>query len=106
MISRQWTGIAHHERAEEYIEHLQQSTFPALQNLPGFKGATILRKQHIDGVEFCVITEWESFNVIRAFAGKDITNAVVPPEAQKLMVQYDRRVRHYEVVHRIFEEQL
>ena len=45
-----------------------------------------------------MITQWRSMDAIRAFAGADAEAAVVPPHAQAMMVSYDARVRHYEVV--------
>jgi len=34
----------------------------------------------------------------RAFAGDRVEEAVVPPAAHDMMVDYDQQVRHYEVV--------
>ncbi len=45
-----------------------------------------------------VTTMWRSLDAIKAFAGDDITTAVVPPAAQALMVRYDDRAVHYEIV--------
>jgi hypothetical protein len=36
---------------------------------------------------------------IRAFAGADAETAVVPLVAQAMMVEFDRRAVHYEIVH-------
>jgi len=44
------------------------------------------------------VTEWESREAIRAFAGDDIETAVVPSEVQAMMVRFERTVSHYEVV--------
>jgi heme-degrading monooxygenase HmoA len=49
-------------------------------------------------VEVLVVTIWESLDSIRAFAGNDIESAVVPPQARDMMIEYDRRARHYDVV--------
>ena len=98
MISRQWRGLAKPGHADAYVEHLRTQTFPALRRLAGFKGASILRRDVAAGVEFLVITEWESVEAIRAFAGANVDDAVVPPEVDAMMIEYDRRVRHYEVV--------
>jgi len=35
---------------------------------------------------------------IQVFSGADIEAAVVPPVAQAMMVEFDRRAAHYEVV--------
>ena len=98
MVSRQWRGLAKPEEAGAYVDHLQAETFPALRRLPGFLGASILRRDVTGGVEFVIVTEWESLESIRGFAGDDLEAAVVPPKVQAMMVEYDRVVRHYEVV--------
>ena len=98
MISRQWRGLARQESAAAYVEHLQSETFPAIRKLPGFVGASILRRTVAEGVEFLIVTQWKSVESIRAFAGPDAETAVVPPAVREMMIEYDRVVRHYEVV--------
>ena len=98
VIWRQWRGVAKTECAQSYTEHLRTETFPALSRLPGFVSAAILRRSLPEGVEFLVITQWTSLESIRAFAGEDLETAVVPLTVHDLMVDYDRTVRHYEVV--------
>ena len=98
MISRQWRGLARRDSAEAYVEHLQSETFPAIRRLPGFVGASILRRTVPEGVEFLIVTQWKSVESIRAFAGPDAETAVVPPSVRAMMIEYDRVVRHYEVV--------
>jgi len=44
------------------------------------------------------VTVWESLEAIRSFAGEDSEAAVVPLVAQAMMVEFDARARHYEVV--------
>jgi heme-degrading monooxygenase HmoA len=98
VISRQWRGLAKREHADAYVQHLRTQTFPTLRTLAGFKGASILRRNVAAGVEFLVITEWVSVDAIRAFAGTNVDAAVVPPEVDAMMIEYDRLVRHYDVI--------
>jgi heme-degrading monooxygenase HmoA len=98
MISRHWTGLAKPEHADAYVAHLQRDTFPAIRKLSGFVTASILRRTVPDGVEFLIVTNWESLDAIRAFAGGDVEVAVVPDAVKRMMVRYDRIVRHFEVV--------
>lgn len=98
MICRQWRGLAKSNLAAAYVQHLQTETFPAVRKLPGFIGASILRRTLPEGVEFLVVTRWASLESIHAFAGPDAETAVVPPKAREMMVEYDQRARHYEVV--------
>ena len=98
MIARHWRGLAKADRADSYVAHLQHETFPAIRKLPGFKSASILRRDVAEGVEFLIVTTWESLDAIRAFAGGNVAAAVIPEKAQDMMIDYDRAVRHYEVV--------
>lgn len=98
MISRHWRGVARSERAAEYARHLRTDTFPQLRRLPGFLGASIFSRPLDNGVEFLVVTTWESLASIASFAGADVEAAVVPANVQAMMIEYDRRARHYEVL--------
>jgi heme-degrading monooxygenase HmoA len=98
MISRQWRGLAKRGFADAYVEHLQSETFPAIRKLPGFVSASILRRDVSEGVEFLIVTHWKSVESIRAFAGPNAETAVVPPTVREMMIEYDRVVRHYDVV--------
>ncbi|CAN7277606.1 antibiotic biosynthesis monooxygenase [Variovorax sp. LjRoot290] len=98
MISRHWRGLAKPAQADAYVEHLRIETFPALNTMPGFISASILRRSQALGVEFLVVTQWASLEAIHGFAGEDAETAVVPRKVQDMMVEYDRSARHYEVV--------
>ena len=97
MIERHWKGIARKERANEYVAHLRNDTFKEIKKIKGFISASILKRDLSEGVEFLVITKWETLEVIRQFAGDKIETAVVPKLVQDIMLKYDKNVRHYEV---------
>jgi len=99
MISRHWTAICKSDRADAYIHHLQSETFPILTTIAGFVRASILKRDVQRGTEFQIITVWESLEAIKSFAGEDTEAAVVPLVAQAMMVEFDARARHYELVH-------
>ncbi|WP_347160079.1 antibiotic biosynthesis monooxygenase family protein [Pontibacter chitinilyticus] len=98
MIARHWTGWVKPEAKEAYMQHLQQHLFPELVELQGYQGAVVYQRPLADAVEFLVVTNWESLEAIRQFAGDTPLIAVIPEEARQLMVRYDTEVRHYEVV--------
>lgn len=98
MISRQWRGVAKRADADRYVSHLRSDTFPQLSQIPGFISASILRRTVADGVEFRIVTTWNSIEAIRKFAGANPECAVVPEQVQAMTVTYDRTVDHYEVV--------
>lgn len=97
MISRHWRALARQGEADNYIHHLLQETFPKLSGIGGFIRASILRRELKGGTEFLIVTEWESLDAIKSFAGTDPEAAVVPAVVQAMMVEYDPRVRHFEV---------
>lgn len=45
-----------------------------------------------------MISVWRSMDAVREFAGADPSLAVVAPEVASLFDDYDRVVRHYELV--------
>jgi heme-degrading monooxygenase HmoA len=98
VISRQWRALAHSNQAQTYVKHLRSETFPALGELPGFVDVSLLSRRFGDGVEFRVVTRWESLESIARFAGPDPEIAVVPAAVAALMIEYDRRATHFEVI--------
>jgi heme-degrading monooxygenase HmoA len=98
LISRHWRGLARADRADDYLQHLRSETFPALKGIPGFVGASVLRRPLPEGVEFLVVTQWASIDAIHAFAGPRAESAVVPQKVQSMMLEYDASARHYEVL--------
>src|ERR1700733_2719986 len=98
MISRQWRGVARSERAQDYIRHLRTETFPALRKISGFVDASILTRTLATGVEFQIVTRWDSIDAIVKFAGADPEASVVPHQVVEMMIEYDLRAKHFEVV--------
>jgi len=98
MISRHWRGLAKSDRAEAYVEHLRRATLPELARIEGFVSASIMRRPIAGGVEFLIVTLWDSLDAIARFAGPDLEHAVVPEEVQRMMIEFDQHTRHYDVV--------
>jgi len=98
MISRHWRGLAKSTLADEYVAHLRTETFPQLSNIRGFVNASILRRMVPEGVEFLIVTNWDSIKAIEQFSGREPETAVVPERVQHMMIEYDHKVRHYELV--------
>jgi heme-degrading monooxygenase HmoA len=98
MVSRHWRGLAKAERADDYVAHLRADTLPQLSKIPGFIDAQILKRAADEGVEFLIVTLWDSLQAIQRFAGAHAERAVVPEVVQDMMIDYDHVVRHYEVL--------
>ncbi len=71
---------------------------PTARKVDAYAGAMLLERGTSEAVEMIVITLWRSLDSIRGFAGADLEAAVVTDEAVSLLTQFDRRVRHYELV--------
>lgn len=100
MILRAWKGIAKAGEADRYAQHLKTVTFPSVLKIKGFVRGTVTRRDVESGVEFLVLTEWESVDAIKQFAGEDAELAVVPPVIEALLVSYDKYAVHYQIADR------
>ena len=101
MIIRAWRGHAAAANKQRYAAHFRSKVLPELRHIDGFLGASLLRAPHPGGVEFLVLTRWRSMDAIRAFAGDEISRAVVEPGAVAALVDFDATVTHYEVVEEV-----
>jgi len=98
MIARHWRGVARPDSEATYLEHLRTDTFPSIRRIEGFVDAAIHKRRISNGVEFLIVTRWLSMDSIAKFAGNDPEIAVVPTHVREMMLDYDAKVRHYDVV--------
>jgi heme-degrading monooxygenase HmoA len=99
MIARIWRGHATVENAPAYAKHFAERVVPALEALPGHRGASLMQRE-VDGkVEFVALTYWDSRTSIEAFAGSDIGRAHVEPQARAVLLSFDDFADHYEVAY-------
>ena len=100
MIIRLWHGWTRVENADAYERLLREEIFPGIAGraIGGYRGIELLRRPaSASEVEFITLMRFDSVDAVRAFAGDDYEHAVVPPAAQKLLLRYDARARHYEI---------
>ena len=97
---RTWSATADAEGAAKYGNYFTGTLLPELRKLRGFEGAYLLRRDIGEDrtVELTAHTFWESPEAIRAFTGDDITVAVVEPEAQAMLLDFDRATTHRTVL--------
>jgi heme-degrading monooxygenase HmoA len=100
MISRIWHGWTSRENADAYEDLLRTEIFTGIagRGIEGYRGIHLLRRDVDEGVEFVTIMWFDSPAAVRAFAGEDYEAAVVPPAARKLLLRFDERSAHYEVI--------
>lgn len=98
MIARIWSGRATPANADRYHRHFSDDVAPQLKEIPGNRGAYLLRRE-VDGkVEFVAVTLWDSLDTVKQFTGPDPAVAIVEPAARAALSDFDPDVRHYEVV--------
>ena len=98
MIARVWHGWTPPQSADAYERFLRTQVFPSIHRVPGYLGADLLRREDGDEIAFVTITRFESLESVRAFAGEDYEQALVEPEARRLLSRFDQRSEHYEIV--------
>ncbi len=100
MILRLWHGWTTPANADRYEELLRSEIFAGIRNrrIPGFREIRLLRRTLSDTVEFVTLMTFDSIDAVRDFAGEDYEVAVVPPRARALLLRFDERSAHYEVL--------
>jgi uncharacterized protein YciI/heme-degrading monooxygenase HmoA len=97
-IARHWAARTTEAQLPKYLEHFSKHVLPELRRANGFLGATVSVRHTATEAQVFVETAWSSLDAIHAFAGADLEAAVVAPEAAALLTDFDRRVRHSEIV--------
>ena len=96
MITRMWRGWSRSDQADRYERHYRSEVVATLRQVPGFRGARLLRRTIGEETEFVSLTLFDDLTAIRSFAGSDYETAVVAGEARKVLIRFDERVSHYE----------
>jgi heme-degrading monooxygenase HmoA len=97
MIARTWSARTTLENWPAYEHHFTKNVSPELRAIKGYAGAKLLKRDNAGTLEITVITFWQSWQAIDAFAGPQREVAVVAPSAAALLIDYDRVVQHHEV---------
>lgn len=100
VIGRVWHGWTTPANAPVYERLLQAEILPgiAARNLPGYRGAHLLRRKLDGEVEFVTILWFESLEGARALSGEDYQVAYVPPAARAVLSRFDTRSQHYDTL--------
>lgn len=100
MVSRVWHGWTDPADAEAYENLLRTDVLPGIadQDIEGYWGAHLLRRDGEDEVEFVTMLWFDSMEAVESFAGENPEEAVVPEEARELLSRYDEEATHYRTV--------
>jgi heme-degrading monooxygenase HmoA len=97
VIARLWNGTVPADRADAYLEYLNRTGVPDYRATDGNRGVQVLRRDEGGRTHFLLVSLWESWDAIRAFAGDDPERARYYPEDEEFLLELEPRVTHYEV---------
>lgn len=98
MIARTWRGATKAADGDAYVEYLHKTGIHEYKATPGNKGVIALRRERDGKTEFFLVSLWEGWDAIKAFAGPNPDKAVFYPEDDRFLVERDNHVDHYEVI--------
>ena len=98
MIARTWRGAVRREDAERYADYLRATGVREYAETPGNRAVLMLRRDEGERTEFLLLTLWESWDAVRAFAGDDVGRAVSYPEDDAFLVERELTATHYDVL--------
>ena len=98
MIARIWRGTVRESDKDTYYQYLLKTGLKEYAETPGNRGVHTLRRIFDGKCEFFLLTLWDSWDAIKAFAGPDYEMAVYYPEDDKFLLDRGPKVEHYEVL--------
>jgi antibiotic biosynthesis monooxygenase (ABM) superfamily enzyme len=99
VIVRIWHGWTAPANADAYEQLLREEILVGIEAraIAGFQGIQLMRREAGEEVEFVTIMRFDDLAAVEAFAGPDYEQAVVPPDARKLLSRFAARSAHYEL---------
>jgi heme-degrading monooxygenase HmoA len=98
VIARMWRGWVRTEDRDTYLAYVEATGMAEYRQTPGDPGAHMLARDLDDGrTEIVTLSFWDSLDVVRGFAGDDISRAVLYPEDDRYLVDREDTVIHYDV---------
>lgn len=97
-ITRIWHGMTKAEHADEYLKYVEETGMKEYRTVEGNLSAKLLRRIEGDTCHFLTVTEWNSYDSIKKFAGEDYQRAKYYPEDKKFLLSFEEFVTHYETI--------
>ena len=95
-ITRTWHGRTRAEHSDDYLEFLERTGVPDYERIDGNLSIKILRRIEGDVCHFWTVTEWDSIDSIKAFAGEDLEKAKYYPEDKEYLLEFEPTVTNCE----------
>jgi hypothetical protein len=103
-IARIWHGWTSRKNANAFEKVLITQAIPGIEkNKPsGYLGIQVLRRDLDNEVEFTTIMWFTSLSAVKEFAGEDYETAHIDPQVKPLLLRYDKKSLHSNVIHSTF----
>jgi heme-degrading monooxygenase HmoA len=99
MIARMWHGAVPTEKAAEYYEYLIRTGVSDYQATPGNRGVYMLQREENGVTHFNILTFWDDYDAVKAFAGEDYEKSHYYEEDTEYLLELEPFVTHYEVTY-------
>ncbi len=98
MIARIWHGVTPAAKADAYYKYLESSGVKEYRRTKGNRGVYVFRRISGDRADFVLVSLWDSYESIRAFAGDDVEKARYFPKDREFLLDFEPKVAHYDVL--------
>jgi heme-degrading monooxygenase HmoA len=95
-ITRIWHGTTKAQHADEYLKFVEETGMKEYRMVEGNLSARLLRRIEGSICHFLTVTEWDSYDSIKKFAGEDYQRAKYYPGDKKFLLSFEEFVVHYE----------
>ncbi len=95
-ITRIWHGITKSEHQAEYLNFVEESGIKDYRSVTGNLSTKILTRVEGSICHFLTVTEWDSYDSIKKFAGEDFEKARYYPGDEKYLLEFEEKVTHFE----------
>jgi heme-degrading monooxygenase HmoA len=96
MITRFWHGKTKTSDAAEYRSYVIETGIRGLTSTSGNLGAQVWQQEDGDTTHIIVLSWWDNYESIKAFAGEDIATARYYDKDKKYLLEMEPHVQHYE----------
>ena len=96
MITRFWHGKTKTGDAAEYRNYVLETVIRGLTSTMGNLGAQVWQQEEGNTTHIIVLSWWDNYESIKAFAGEDIAVARYYDEDKKYLLEMEPHVQHYE----------
>jgi len=96
MITRIWHGMTKAHHADEYLQYVEDTGMKDYRDVKGNLSAKLLRRIDGDVCHFLTVTEWDTYESIKGFAGDDYEKARYYDRDKEFLLEFEELVQHFE----------